>query len=159
MYYEVRAQVPCLGDVDEERWDCKHWWQHSEEFRGIVCGRLNPASTMIMPSALGFGLFLTACAPRVLLTPTTSFDDGFIPATKRARWCSYNVECVHPSFGHCQGSLWYSTCSDRPRFRECPPHYDSGTFPSAPRGTLLTHVHLGHDGKQSRLRRAWTGLR
>jgi hypothetical protein len=32
----------------------------------------------------GFGLFLTACVPRTLLASTTSFDDGFIPATKRA---------------------------------------------------------------------------
>ena len=34
--------------------------------------------------------------PRSLLTPT-SVEDGFIPATKRARWRSYNVEHVHPS--------------------------------------------------------------
>lgn len=78
---------------------------------------------------LELGFFMTASISCTLLTPTTGFDDRPSPTM---RWCYFNIRCVHPSFNHCEGRLWYCTSS---RFCECLPHYDSGgTLPSALQG-------------------------
>jgi hypothetical protein len=96
---------------------------------------------------------------RSLLSPTICFRDGFIPATQRTRCCSYNARYLHPNSKHRQGCMWHPARSNRLRFRDCPPHHDSGTSPPLLWRETPNLRCLGHDGKQSRLRRAWTGLR
>jgi hypothetical protein len=55
---------------------------------------------------------------RALLIPTTSSDYGInISTAKRARCRPSDVRCLHPSFEHRKGRLWYSTRSNRSRFR------------------------------------------
>jgi hypothetical protein len=58
----------------------------------------------------GFFLASTARFPRIFLTPTANFDDGFdIPATGRAQSCSSNTRCIHASFRYCGCDLPYLT--------------------------------------------------
>jgi hypothetical protein len=68
-------------------------------------------------------------SPRLTHLSHTHHDFD-VPATKRARWCSCNVRCVHPSFELRQGHLRHSTSSSCPRFCKHPPDYDSGKFPT-----------------------------
>jgi hypothetical protein len=94
------------------------------------------------------------------LAITTSFDDGFnIPATKRARWCSFSVRCVHSRFKPCQGYLWHSASSSRPRFRHHPPDNDSRAFIHTTRGRTSDLRRIGHYGQRSGLRRSRADLR
>jgi hypothetical protein len=91
-----------------------------------------------------------ARASNDLLTSTTSLGDGFIPAANSARWCSFNVGCLHSSFKLCQGLLWYPARSNRLWIRFRPPHHDSGMFP-------LTLYRLTSDSRMSRTR--WPTIR
>lgn len=103
--------------------------------------------------------FLTACAPRSFLVPTTSFDHGFcISTTKNERRSSFNVGPDHPGFKSCEEYL-YSTSSSRFRVCQCPSGYDKGTFFLLCVDELLIRVHLGLSGERTRLHRAWVNLR
>ena len=70
----------------------------------------------------------------------TSFDDGFnVSAAKRARCRSFNVRCIYPSFEPCEGHLWHSTGSNRPRFCRRPTDHDSRTSPPATSRRRASH--------------------
>jgi hypothetical protein len=125
---------------------------HSLQLEGYVfelLGRVSVTGTGKYPPSNPRGK-MTAHPPFLtapLLAPTTSFNDGLIPATKRTRWCSYRLRSPHPNLNHREGRLWHSTSSSCPRIRECPPHYDPSRSILVPLRRTSDSRCLGHNGQ------------
>ena len=82
------------------------------------------------PSGLGLGFFLAAFAPRLLLPPITTFDDGCeTSATRRVEWRYLVVEPINRIPGPREGCRkHHPTGQDRFWRRQHPSRYDQSKF-------------------------------